>query len=76
MRIIGLAIAATVGAAFYLLPVVEAAAQTPKMCAAKPAKPKNCADWLCSSTGWCQVKDGPPAVGCVAWKCNAVERKK
>jgi hypothetical protein len=73
MRFLGLSIIAAAG--LFLLPITSASAQP--ACMAKPAKPKNCADWVCSKNSYCQVKNGPGIVGgCVAWKCNAVARKK
>jgi hypothetical protein len=75
MRILGLSIAAAAGAALYLMPVTGAFAQP--ACTPMPTKPKSCVDWVCKTSAYCQVKDGPGVVGgCVAWKCNAVARKK
>jgi hypothetical protein len=72
MRILALSLAAALGAA--LLPT-QASAQA--ACKAKPTKPKSCVDWVCKTNAWCQVANGPGvATGCVAWKCNAVARKR
>jgi hypothetical protein len=70
MRILGLALAAALGAA--LLPA-HASAQV--MCKPMPTKPKSCVDWVCKTSAWCQPGSGPVvAGGCVAWKCNARKR--
>ena len=73
MRVLGLAMIAAAG--LYLLPVTSAYAQP--ACMSAPAKPKNCVDWVCAKNAFCQAKNGPGVMGgCVAWKCNAVARKK
>ena len=73
MRILGLTLAAALVTA--LLPT-HASAQV--MCQPMPTKPKSCVDWVCKTNApWCHVSNGlGVAGGCVAWKCNAVARKR
>jgi hypothetical protein len=72
MRLLALSLAAAFGAA--LLPTPASAQPA---CKPMPTKPKSCVDWVCKTNAWCQAGNGPGvAGGCVAWKCNAVARKR